>query len=91
VWFPAGGILPNEIHLVATTRVFLRETSLLFSSDDLQLVRDEIVPIALSDGTKHHVSVFASLAPPSNDIAPHLCTAPKIEAAIDIVATQLAD
>jgi hypothetical protein len=68
----------------------LCETGLPFSSDDLQLVRDEVVSITVSNGTKKHISVFAA-SPPSNFIASHLRTATKIEATIDTVATQLAD
>jgi hypothetical protein len=64
--------------------------TLPFLSDDLQLLRDEVISITVSDGTKKHISVFAA-TPPSNFIASHLRTAAKIEATIDTVATQLAD
>jgi hypothetical protein len=52
VWFPVRGKLPNETHVAAECRVLLPITGLSFSSDDLQLVRDEVVSITLSDGTK---------------------------------------
>jgi hypothetical protein len=90
VWFPAGGILPNEIHVAVTAQVMLRETGLSFLSGDLQLVRYEVISIALPDGIKHHVSVFSAYAP-SHFSASYLRTAAKIEAAIDVVAIQLAD
>jgi hypothetical protein len=52
VWFPASGILPNETISAAAAQVLLRETGLTFSSDDVQLVRDEVVSITLADGEK---------------------------------------
>jgi 8-oxo-dGTP pyrophosphatase MutT (NUDIX family) len=55
VWFPAGGLLPNETHVSSIARVLLCETGLPFSSGDLALIRDEVISITLSDGTKQHV------------------------------------
>jgi hypothetical protein len=90
VWFPAGGILPNEIHVATTTQVMSRETGLSVLSGDLQLVRYEVISIALPDGIKHHVSIFSAYAP-SHFSASYSRTAAKIEAAIDAVAIHLAD
>jgi hypothetical protein len=50
LWLPAGEILPNETHVASPTPVLLHETGLLFSSDNLQLVRDEEVLVTLADG-----------------------------------------
>jgi hypothetical protein len=58
VWLSVGGISPIETIVALVSRV-LRETGLAFSSDEL--VRDEVVLITLSDGTKQRVSVFPSL------------------------------
>jgi hypothetical protein len=52
-------------------RVMLRETCLPFSSDNLQLERNDVVPITLTGGKKHHVSIFSSSAP-SHFIASHI-------------------
>jgi hypothetical protein len=76
---PAGGISPSETHVVAAARVLLREIGVVFSSDDLQLVRDEGVSITLSDGKKQRVLVF-SASSPSHFLASNLRTAAKIEA-----------
>jgi hypothetical protein len=85
VWFT-----PNEPPVATAFRVVLRKTGLSFSNDVPQLVRDEVVSIALSDGTKQHVSVCAPSAP-SNFITSQMHTATKVEATIDVVATQLGD
>jgi hypothetical protein len=68
----------------------LRDAGLLFSSDDFQLGGDKVVSISVSDRTKQHVSVSVAFAL-SNFIPFNLRPAPKIEAAIDIMATHLAD
>jgi hypothetical protein len=88
VLFPTDRILPNERHVAA--QGLSRETNMPFSSDDLHLVRDEVVWITLTGGKKHHISVF-SASTPSQVIVSDLHTAAKIEKSIDTVATQLAD
>jgi hypothetical protein len=70
--------MADETHASVASRVMLRETGSPFSSDDLQLVRNDVVWIRLSDGTKEHVSVFAASAPYSF-ITSHLPTVHKIE------------
>jgi hypothetical protein len=89
MWFYFGGISPNETHVVAVVVVLLREIGLPFSSDDLQLVRDKIASVTLSDGKKQNVSVFSASTPP-HFIVTHFRNASKIEASIDNVPTQLA-
>jgi hypothetical protein len=69
--------------------VLLRETGMSLSSDDLRLVRDEVVySDMLSDERKKHVSVFSAFAP-SHFSASHSRTVAKSEASIDTVATHL--
>jgi hypothetical protein len=63
VWFPASGNLPNERHAAKAARVLFRETGAPCSSDDLQLVRGEVVSITPSDSSKRHVSVLSASAP----------------------------
>jgi hypothetical protein len=70
--------------------MLLRETCLPILSDDLQLVLDEIVSITLSGGTKRYISAFCGASSLKLHCF-HLRTAAKIEAAIDHVATRLAD
>jgi hypothetical protein len=65
--------------------VLLREIGLPFLSDDLHLFRGEVVSITLSDGTKHHVSIFSASAPSKFSIS-HLHTDDNIEVAIGNVA-----
>jgi hypothetical protein len=59
------GILPNnEKHVVGPSRVLLlRETGLSSSSNDLQLVRHEVVTNYDYVGGWQHVLVFLSSAP----------------------------
>jgi hypothetical protein len=61
VWFLDGGMLPNETHVAGAARVLFRETGLPFSSDDLLLVRDEVLSITLADVKKQHVRVLRRL------------------------------
>jgi hypothetical protein len=49
VWLPARGVFLEETHVVTTARVLLHEAALPLSSDDLKLVRDEVLSITLSD------------------------------------------
>jgi hypothetical protein len=65
MWFSVGELIPNVRHIGGVSRVLLRDIGLPFWSEDLQLVRDEVVSITRSDGTKHHVSNFAASAPSS--------------------------
>jgi hypothetical protein len=63
----------------------LRETGLPFSNDGLELVRDEVVTIALTDGKEQHVLVFSEFTPP-HFIAGHLFPVAMIKASIVIMA-----
>jgi hypothetical protein len=72
------------------------EAGLPFSSDELQLVRDEVVvSMVLSNGKKENVLVssasVSSAYVPSSFISSHLRTVAKIEEAIDTVTAQVAD
>jgi hypothetical protein len=62
VWFRARGILPNKTLATTVERVLLLESRnrLTIFSDDLHLVRSEVVPIRLTDGKKQQVSVFSA-------------------------------
>jgi 8-oxo-dGTP pyrophosphatase MutT (NUDIX family) len=49
-WFPPGLILPNEEHVDVVVRELLEETSLTLSHDDLTLLSDAPVRVALPEG-----------------------------------------
>jgi hypothetical protein len=84
-------ILFNETHVASVARVVLLKIGMPFSSDDLELVRDQIVSITLSNGEKRHVSAFSSVSSPSIFIASRSRTVANIEAVSNYLATQLAD
>jgi 8-oxo-dGTP pyrophosphatase MutT (NUDIX family) len=66
-WFPAGSILPNEEHVDAAVREIHEETDLTLTSDDLTLLSDAHVRVAILQGRQlvyvysasvHRSSVF---------------------------------
>jgi ADP-ribose pyrophosphatase YjhB (NUDIX family) len=59
-WFPACSILPNEEHVDAVVRELLEETSLTLTFDDLILLSDAPVRVALHGGRRQHVYVFSA-------------------------------
>jgi 8-oxo-dGTP pyrophosphatase MutT (NUDIX family) len=49
-WFPAGSVLPNEEHVDAAIRELHEETGLTLTPDDLTLLSDTHVRVALPQG-----------------------------------------
>jgi hypothetical protein len=81
-------VLPNEAH-VATLRVLRRATGMRLLSDDLGLVRNDAVSIPLSEGKKHHVSVFTARVPYGIFNSHFRTLATKVEAAVETKSTML--
>jgi 8-oxo-dGTP pyrophosphatase MutT (NUDIX family) len=49
-WFPAGSVAANEEHVDAAVRELHEETGLTLTPDDLTLLSDAHVRVALPDG-----------------------------------------
>jgi 8-oxo-dGTP pyrophosphatase MutT (NUDIX family) len=49
-WFPAGSVLPNEEPVDAAVRELHEETGLILTPDDLTLLSDALVRVALPEG-----------------------------------------
>ena len=49
-WFPAGSVLPNEEPVDAAIRELHEETGLVLTPDDLTLLSDALVRVALPEG-----------------------------------------
>jgi 8-oxo-dGTP pyrophosphatase MutT (NUDIX family) len=62
-WFLAGWILPNEELVDAVVRKLLEETGLTLSHDDLTLLSDAPVRVALHEGQRRLVYVFSAYVP----------------------------
>jgi ADP-ribose pyrophosphatase YjhB (NUDIX family) len=62
-WFLAGSILPNEKHVDANVRELLEETDLTLTFDDLTLLSDAPVRVALPERLRHLVYVFSASVP----------------------------
>jgi ADP-ribose pyrophosphatase YjhB (NUDIX family) len=64
-WFPAGSILPNEEHVDAFVRELHEETGLVLTLDDLTLLSDAPVRVALLEGQRQLNYVFLAYVPVS--------------------------
>jgi 8-oxo-dGTP pyrophosphatase MutT (NUDIX family) len=62
-WFPAGSILPNEEPVDVVVRELLEETCLTLTSNDLTLLSDAPVRVALPEGRHQLVYVFLEYVP----------------------------
>jgi 8-oxo-dGTP pyrophosphatase MutT (NUDIX family) len=79
--FPSGSILSNEEHVDVVLRELHEETSLVLTPDDLTLLSDAPVRVALPEGQRHLVYVFlASVHVPY--ATTHLRTLAQLEPAI---------
>jgi 8-oxo-dGTP pyrophosphatase MutT (NUDIX family) len=58
--FLAGSILPNEEHVDVVVRELLEETGLTLTLDDLTMLSDAPVRVALPEGQRHLVYVFSA-------------------------------
>jgi 8-oxo-dGTP pyrophosphatase MutT (NUDIX family) len=61
-WFPAGSILPNEEPADAAVRELHEETGLTLTPDDLTLLSDAHVRVALPQG-RQFVYVYSASIP----------------------------
>jgi 8-oxo-dGTP pyrophosphatase MutT (NUDIX family) len=61
-WFPGGSVLPNEEHVDADVRELHEETGLTLTPDDLTLLSDALVRVALPDGLQL-VYVYSAYVP----------------------------
>jgi 8-oxo-dGTP pyrophosphatase MutT (NUDIX family) len=62
-WFPAGSILPNEEPVDVDVRELHEETCFLLTLDDLTVLSDAPVRVALPDGQRQLVYVFSACVP----------------------------
>jgi 8-oxo-dGTP pyrophosphatase MutT (NUDIX family) len=62
-WFPAGSILHNEKHVDALVRELLEENGITMSLDDLTMLSDDPVRVALPRGRRQLVYVFSAYVP----------------------------
>jgi 8-oxo-dGTP pyrophosphatase MutT (NUDIX family) len=59
-WFPYGSILPYEEHVDAVVRELHEETGLVLTLDDLTILSDAPVRVALPEGQRKLVYVFSA-------------------------------
>jgi 8-oxo-dGTP pyrophosphatase MutT (NUDIX family) len=85
-WFLAGSILPNEEHVEADVRELLEETSLTLTYDDLTMLSDTPVHVALPEGKLQLVYVFFESIPVSYVIA-NLRSLAKLEQVVSAQST----
>jgi ADP-ribose pyrophosphatase YjhB (NUDIX family) len=71
-WFPAGSVTANEEHVDAAVRELHEETGLTLTPDDLMLLSDARVRVALLVG-QHLVYVYSASVPVPY-VATHLRT-----------------
>jgi 8-oxo-dGTP pyrophosphatase MutT (NUDIX family) len=63
-WFPAGSVAANEEHVDAALRELHEETGLTLTPDDLTLLSDAHVRVALPEG-QQNVYVYSAFVPVS--------------------------
>jgi 8-oxo-dGTP pyrophosphatase MutT (NUDIX family) len=84
IWFLANSILPNEERVDVVVRELLEETGLSLTYDDLTLLSDAPVRIALPEGQRRLVNVFSAYVPVPY-VTSNLRTPAKLE---QVVTTQ---
>jgi 8-oxo-dGTP pyrophosphatase MutT (NUDIX family) len=80
-WFLADSILLNEEHVDALIRELLEEIGLTLTSDDLTILSDTPVRVALLGGRRHHIYIFSAIVPVPY-VTTNLRTPPKLEQAM---------
>jgi hypothetical protein len=81
-WFLACSILPNEEHGDDVVPELLEETSLVLTLDDLTMLSDAPVRIALPEGQRPLVNAFSA-----SDLVPYLTTHLRTHAQLEQAAT----
>jgi ADP-ribose pyrophosphatase YjhB (NUDIX family) len=79
-WFPAGFVAPNEEHVDAAVRESHEENGLTLTPNDLTLMSDALVRVALPEG-QHNVYVYSAFVPISFATS-HLRTPAQLEQAV---------
>jgi 8-oxo-dGTP pyrophosphatase MutT (NUDIX family) len=63
IWFPAGSILLNEAPVDVVVRELHEETGLILTHDDLTMLNDAPVRVAIHEGQQQLVYVFSPYVP----------------------------
>jgi 8-oxo-dGTP pyrophosphatase MutT (NUDIX family) len=84
-WFPASSVTANEEHVDAAVRELHEETGLTLTPDDLTLLRDALVRVAIPEGQQHVYVYLASVPVPF--VTSHLRTPAQLEQAITSQST----
>jgi ADP-ribose pyrophosphatase YjhB (NUDIX family) len=88
-WFPAGSILHDEEHVDAAVRQFHEEISHILTHDDLTLLSDAPVRVAVPDGQQLVYVYSASVAVPY--VTTHLRAPAQLEQAVTSQSTNNPD
>jgi ADP-ribose pyrophosphatase YjhB (NUDIX family) len=84
-WFPAGSVTANEEHVDDAVREFHEETGLTLTPDDLTLLSDAPVRVALPEG--QHIVYVYSASVPVPFATSHLRTPAHLEQAVTAQST----
>jgi 8-oxo-dGTP pyrophosphatase MutT (NUDIX family) len=84
-WFPAGSVTANEEHVDAAVRELHEETGLTSTPDDLALLSDAHVRVALREG-QHLVYVYSAFVPVPF-VTSHLRTHAQLEQVVTAQST----
>jgi 8-oxo-dGTP pyrophosphatase MutT (NUDIX family) len=84
-WFPAGSVTANEEHVEAAVRELREETGLTLTPDDLMLLSDALVRVALPAGQQLVYVYSASVPVPY--VTSHLRTPAQLEQAVISLST----
>jgi 8-oxo-dGTP pyrophosphatase MutT (NUDIX family) len=84
-WFPAGSISSNEEHVDAAVRELHEETGLVLTPNDLTLLRNAPVRVALPFG--QHLAYVSSAYVQVPHVTTHLRTHAQLERALTALST----
>jgi 8-oxo-dGTP pyrophosphatase MutT (NUDIX family) len=85
-WFPTGSILPNEAHVDVDVQELHEEAGLILTHDDLIILSDAPVRVAIHEGQRHLVYVF-SASVPDPYVTTHLRTSAQLEQVVTAKST----
>jgi 8-oxo-dGTP pyrophosphatase MutT (NUDIX family) len=84
-WFPAGSVTTNDEHVDAAVRELHEETGLILTPDDLTLLSDALVRVALPAGQQLVYVYSASVPVPY--VTSHLRTPARLEHIVTALST----